>query len=143
MRRDVVNRSELTKWAKAQGFGEVQDELHVTLAYSRVPLDWMKIGEAWQGRIELPAGGPRVVEALGDNGAVVLLFNSSELTWRWQQMRDAGAAWEHGDEFHPHITISWKAGDLDLDKVEPYRGKIVLGPEIFSEVDDDWKAEKK
>ena len=29
---------------------------------------------------------------------------------------------------------------LTPEKIEPYRGKIVLGPEIFEEVKEDWKA---
>jgi hypothetical protein len=43
-------------------------------------------------------------------------------------------------EYQPHITITYKPGDVDIEKGEPYRGKIVLGPEIFEEVKKDWQA---
>lgn len=142
--RKVENAAEIIAWAKAQGFETTQpaDELHVTVAFSRTPIDWMKVGETWggdkEGRLTVPAGGARLVEKLGPKGAVVLLFGSWELAYRHGQIREAGASWDW-PEYTPHVTITYAAGDLDLAKVEPYRGQIVLGPEIFEEVVDDWE----
>ena len=134
VRRDVLNGEEIVKWAKAQGFETTlpADDMHVTIAFSRAPLDWMKISEPWQDKIELAEGGPRVMDKFSE--ANVLLFRSGELEWRHQSIRDAGASWDHA-EYQPHITISY---GLTPEKIEPYRGKIVLGPEIFEEVKDDW-----
>ena len=136
VRRDVLNGKEIVKWAKAQGFETTlpADDMHVTIAFSRAPLDWMKISEPWQDKIELAEGGPRVMDKFGE--ANVLLFRSGELEWRHQSIRDAGASWDHA-EYQPHITISY---GLTPEKIEPYRGKIVLGPEIFEEVKEDWNA---
>jgi hypothetical protein len=142
VRRDVVNAAEIIKWAKAQGFKTTlpASDMHVTVAYSHAPVDWMQMGESWysnkDGKLEVAPGGARLVEQF-DKGAVVVLFNSSELTWRHMAMRERGATWEH-DEYQPHITITYEPGDVDLAKVEPYRGKIVLGPEIFEEIEEDW-----
>jgi hypothetical protein len=61
------------------------------------------------------------------------------LSWRHEDIKRAGASWDH-PQYQPHITISWKAADVDLEKVEPYRGKIVLGPEIFEPINENWKA---
>ena len=44
-----------------------------------------------------------------------------------------------GPEYQPHITITWDGRDIDLANVEPYTGPIVLGPEIFAEVVEDWE----
>ena len=144
VRRNVVNARDIISWAKSQGFKTTQQakDLHVTIAFSRVPVDWMAVEpEDWnqneEGELVCKPGGPRCVEALGDGGAVVLLFNNTVLCWRHEQIKRAGARWEHS-EFNPHITITWDAGDLDLSKVEPYRGEIVLGPEIFEEVVENW-----
>lgn len=136
VRRDVLNAADLIAWAKTQGFETTlpADDMHVTIAYSKTPVDWMKIGEAWQGKVELSEGGPRLMETFGE--AKVLLFRSSEVEWRHQAMKDAGASWDHA-EYQPHITISY--GIMPED-VEPYQGKIILGPEIFQEVKDDWEA---
>ncbi|WP_145150875.1 anti-CBASS protein Acb1 family protein [Pseudomonas oryzihabitans] len=141
VQRKVVNTAELLAWAKGQGF-EVTvptDQLHVTVAYSKQAVDWMKVGTAWNdgpdGSMTVPPGGARLVEPLGDEGAVVLLFNSSELAWRHMAIREAGASWDFED-YQPHITITYQPGEVDLAKVEPYRGRIELGPEIFEPLDD-------
>lgn len=146
VRRDVVNAAEIIAWAKGEGFATTMtaEQMHVTIAYSKVPIDWMQVGEAWsfgskEGHVEVAPGGARIVEPLGDKGAVCLLFNSSDLSWRHMAIREAGASWDH-PQYQPHITITYDAGKIDLDAVKPYRGKIVLGPEIFEEVKADWSA---
>ena len=133
--RPVVNRADLQKWATAQGLGELQPDLHVTIAYSRQPLDWMKIeGDDWNqsddGTVTIKPGGVRIVEPLG-NRTAVLLFNSSTLAWRHEQIGRAGASWDYPD-YQPHVSLTGEA--VSLDGVEPYQGAIVLGPERFEEV---------
>lgn len=141
--RSVTNAAEIVKWAKAQGFKKTLKaaDLHVTIAFSRDPVDWMKVGSSWSGGsngvVTVAPGGARLMEKFG--AATVLLFNASELSWRHQDIKEAGASWDWPD-YQPHITITYEPGDIDLSKVEPYRGRIVLGPEIFAEVDEDWKA---
>ena len=145
VQRKLLNAADLIKWAKAQGFDTTAsaDELHVTIAYSRVPVDWMKIGQDWssdrEGKLTVNAGGPRLVEPLGDKGAVVLLFSSSDLKWRHEAMKEAGASFDF-DEYQPHVTITYAKPDgLDLAAVEPYAGPLVFGPELFSELDEGWR----
>lgn len=144
--RYVKNGADIIKWAKDQGFKTTvpADELHVTVAFSRQPVDWMKASASYygpsdeKGNFKIPPGGPRLVEPLGPNGAVVLLFGSSELTWRHEAIRrDTGASWDWSG-YQPHITITYDGKDVDVSKIEPYQGEIVLGPEIFSEVNDSY-----
>lgn len=146
VQRKLRNAAEFIAWAKSQGFGTTTpaDDLHVTIAFSRTPVDWMKAGESWNndknGTLTVTPGGARMVEPLGDKGAVVLLFNSSELSWRHEAIRrDAGASWDF-PEYQPHVTITYAGGDVDLSKVTPYPGKLVFGPELFSELDEDWSS---
>lgn len=144
--RKVVNADELIAWAKGQGFKTTQpaSELHVIIAFSRKPVDWMKVGDDWSsdedGKIRVKPGGPRAVEPLGDKGAVVLLFRNDALEYRHQRIHSEsiGAVWDF-PEYQPHITITWDGAGIDLAKVEPYQGPIVLGPEIFAEVVEDWE----
>lgn len=144
VQRKVANAAEIIAWAKAQGFATTlpAEDLHVTIAFSRTPVDWMKVGESWSGdadgRLTIKPGGARLLEKF-EGGAVVLLFNSSELSWRHQSIKDVGASWDWAD-YQPHITLTYHPGAVDLAAVEPYRGAIELGPEIFEEVDDGWKA---
>ncbi|VVO93476.1 hypothetical protein PS732_02481 [Pseudomonas fluorescens] len=136
--RKVINGAEIIAWAKSQGFESTVPaaDLHVTVAYSRNPVDWMKVGESWsgdgKGQLKIAPGGARLIDKFGE-GAVVLLFNSSELAWRHVTIVEAGASWDWPD-YQPHITFTYEPGSVDIDKVEPYRGAIELGPEIFEEL---------
>lgn len=136
VRRNVLNGAEIVAWARSQGFETTlpAEDMHVTIAFSRTPVDWMRVGESWASRLELAEGGPRMVEVLG-GGAKVLLFRASELEWRHESIRSVGASWDW-PEYQPHITISYGAMP---DEVEPYRGVILLGPEIFEEIDENWQ----
>ena len=135
VRRNVLNAKDIIRWAKAQGFETTlpENDLHVTIAFSRQPVDWFKVGASWSPKVEVSAGGPRAMEEFGE--AKVLMFASSDLTWRHDEIREAGASWDH-PEYQPHITISY--GDAP-DGVDPYQGPIILGPEIFEEVKEDWQ----
>jgi hypothetical protein len=139
VRRDVLNAAEIAAWAKSQGMTDIVPDLHVTIIYSRQPVDWFAVGESWSPKLEIGAGGPRQMERFGE--ATVLLFTASDLRWRHREIIEAGATWDH-PEYQPHITISY--GDKrPLAEIEPYQGEIVLGPEIFEEVNEDWAAGRK
>lgn len=140
IQRKVKNAAAIIAWAKSQGFDTTlpADDLHATIANSRTPVDWMKVGESWSPELKVGPGGARLMEQFGD--ATVLLFTANELRWRNEAVTEAGGSWDHL-EYQPHITISYAfAGDLS--KVQPYQGEIVLGPELFAEVKEDWKAGK-
>jgi hypothetical protein len=136
VRRDVVNVAEIKRWAEEQGFTDIVPDLHVTIAYSRDPVDWFKVGTSWSEKIEIAPGGPRQVERMGPTGEyIALLITASELVWRHKEIVEAGASWSWPD-YQPHISIQ-VGGDVDLSKVKAYQGRIVLGPEIFEEVRED------
>ena len=129
----------LQAWAKEQGLPELQDDLHVTVMFSRTAVDWIKMGQDYRdfngkgdGEMVVAAGGPRVVEPLGDRTAV-LMFASSDLSWRNREMREMGASWDYSD-YQPHISLTGEP--VSLDGVEPFRGAIHLGAEKFEEIDD-------
>jgi hypothetical protein len=76
----------------------------------------------------------------GIKPATVLLFSSSSLCWRHEDMVSKGASHDF-DDYVPHITLTYDApADLDVSKIEPYQGELVFGPEIFSAIADDWKS---
>jgi phage-related protein (TIGR01555 family) len=137
VRRDVLNKQDIIKWAKEQGFTTTvpADELHVTLIYSRTPMDWTKISEAYDqdenGEVHVAPGGPRSIEKFGE-GATVLAFASTCLQWRHCDLKMQGATSDY-DSYVPHITISYDYAGSTRD-IEPYQGPIDLGPEIFEEV---------
>lgn len=142
--RKVKNAQEIIAWARSQGFKTTlaPDDLHVTVAFSRQPVDWMKVEDTWasekDGSLHVRPGGARLVEKF-DGGAVVLMFTSSELSYRHRCILESGATWDY-DDYQPHVTITYDATGVDLSKVEPFRGAIELGPEVFEELDEGWKA---
>ena len=143
--RQVLNAGDIISWAKASGFKQTMkaSELHVTVVHSRKPVDWAKMpDEAWQndeqGRIRIRPGGMRIIEQFGE--AVVLLFTSSELTYRNMRLREAGCSSDY-PEYQPHITLSWKGMPKGINQTKGYPGEIILGPERFEEVNEDYRED--
>jgi phage-related protein (TIGR01555 family) len=141
--RKVQNAQDIVDWARKEGFESMlpKGELHVTIAYCRTPIDWTKIREtgSWgsnqeDGTLRIAPGGMRLVDTLGDQGAVVLFFASAALCWRHEDIGYCGAEYDYPD-YQPHITISYNQDSApDLRTVTAYQGPIVLGPEVFEEI---------
>lgn len=140
--RQVMNPQEILNHFRKQGVENLQSaaSLHVTITFSRRPVDWMAMGSSWnndaQGRLRIAPGGPRVLELFGpQQNVLVQSFQSDELQWRHESMMAAGASWDW-DEYAPHITISkGEVGSFDVSKLQPYTGRIVLGPERFESLE--------
>lgn len=136
--RKVMNIGDFSKWAQEQDIPDLLDDLHVTIAYSKQPVDWMKVPGIWtDDEIEI-VGGPRIVEEFGREGDTVkvLLIKSRKIEWRHEEVMDnTGASWDW-PEFQPHISFS-KADDRPVSDIKPYQGKIILGPEVWEEVKED------
>lgn len=145
VQRRLLNPAALIKWAKEAGFATTvpAEEMHVTVCYSRRPLDWMAVSENYSsdqdGRLRVAEGGARLIEQF-NGGAVVLLFKDEMLEWRHEQFLTAGASFDF-PKYQPHVTITFSAPEgLDISKIEPYQGELIFGPEIFEELNEDWKA---
>ena len=139
--RKVLNGAEILAHYEAQGYKKFLSpaDLHVTVVYSKTPVDWMKMPTAWGADMTIPAGGPRLQERLGTNEpfAQVLLIKSDELSWRHESLLEHGATSDFPD-YQAHITLSYEE---DLSDAKPYTGRIELGPEIWEEVNENWKKE--
>lgn len=131
--RRVANAPSLIKWAVSQGFKSIEKGLHVTLCYLKTPVDASKIEPDGEGFVIEP-DKTRTIETLGD-GATVLRFGNDALEWRHKELRKAGASHDY-PAYVVHITISHEPG-IDIARIKPYDGAIVLGPEIFAEIKTD------
>lgn len=141
--RKLVNAEKLVAWARKQGFKTVVDpaDMHVTVAYSTKPVNWFGMGDDYgfyREPLRVMPGGPRVVDQLGDKGAVVLHFWDGYLANRHRTMREAGASWDF-PTYLPHVTFTYDPGHVDLSKVEPFTDELLFGPEIFEPIVDDWQ----
>lgn len=142
--RRLLNADELLAWARGQGFAKPMpaDELHVTVMYSKRPVNWLRMGGFWGWNGDnadhiVPKGGPRIVDRIGSEGAVALHFFSGHLEQRNREMRNAGASWDFPD-YIPHVTLTYDAGDIDLKAVQPYTGELRFGPEVFEPIEEVW-----
>jgi len=148
VKRMVLNADDIISWAKGQGFSSLlgPDEMHVTVMYSQADIDWFTVPDDWNpnqdGELVVKPGGARVVEQF-DGGAVVLRFKSTDIEYRHLVIGGVGAMHKYPGDYQPHITLTYELDDLDLDEVEPYTGKIELGPEIFEECDKDYRSHMK
>jgi hypothetical protein len=138
--RPVVNSDQIIAWAKANGFATTlpADDLHVTQLYSKKPLDWDAVGQPAISNVGVPPSqlqfnGARSITQF--NEATVLRFESDVLANRWRSLLALGASSDY-PEYHPHITISYNAPP-EAALREPYRGPIVLGPEVYAEIAAD------
>lgn len=145
VRRDLLNAADLIAWAKANGLETTltPEDMHVTVLYSRTPVDPMAMGETWgsetDGGLIVKAGGPRALERFGE-GALVLQFASWSLTSRHADMIRAGASHDW-PEYAPHVTITYTVPEgFDIEAVRPYTGELRFGHEIFEPLDLDWKS---
>jgi len=136
--RAVLNADEIAAFYEAQGVTTMDPaKMHVTIIHSSVPVDWFKIGQTWQNRMEITEGGARWNALFGPPGredSLVLMFKSTELEWRNAEFIEGGCVSSYL-EFQPHVTIRYKVGSrVKPDAIKPWQGKILLGPEIFEEV---------
>lgn len=135
--RPLLNADHLLHWAINQGFKSTLEphDLHVTVAFSKKPVEWHHITPS-DDHLHIE-GGHRAISPLGDKGAVVLHFDHPKLHERWQHFIDNGATWDH-DGYRPHVTLTYDGGGLPLDRVMPYDGPLIFGPEEFEPLDQNW-----
>lgn len=140
--RPVLNGKEIQEHYLNQGFEETTspDKMHVTICYSKDPVDWNNIHRAVQDEIHIHPSEDRHHRIFGtqDNaGAHVLEFSEAALADRHDFMRSMGASFDY-DSYRPHVTVYYGDPGIGADKIIPWKGPIHLGKEQFEEIDPDW-----
>ena len=133
--RPLTNPDPLIAWAKKVGFETtcLPEDLHVTVVYSKAAMDWTALAPDTDP-IEVAANG-RGLELFGE--ACVLTLTSPELQKRFQEFRDSGASFDY-DKYTPHVTITYNVPpEFDIEKVKPFMGTLVLGPEVYEAINSD------
>lgn len=137
--RPVTNAEEIVAWAKKNKFINISkpSDIHVTVAYSKKKVEWNTLSKP-KDRITV-FNKERTIKVLGE--ATVLSFQSKALQDRWQYFKDNGASWDY-DTYTPHLSISYVKQHIQLKDIHPYIGDILLGPEVWEELDEDWEKGK-
>lgn len=125
--RKVLNIEEFKKWFTDQGI-TVHNSPHVTLCYSRDPIDWLRLNLD-ENNLEIDPTNSSMETF--DKTANVMKFESSELSNRHYELRNLGASSDYG-RYNPHITVVY--GDVDISQIKPFPNKLILGPEILKEI---------
>jgi len=133
--RSVVNFGDIVNYAYHNGFATTlaPSDLHVTICYSKSRIDWYALYPE-RNEIVIPPQ-TRTIEAF-NGGAVVLKLESPVLAARWQQFLDVGASTSF-PTYKPHVTLTYTGIPAGA---KPYEGRIVLGPEKWTELNTDWKS---
>ncbi|MCD6069613.1 MAG: Glittering 9 [Microvirga sp.] len=121
----------LAAWATENGLTNVvpPSEMHCTTVYSRTPVPTYTADE-YASETILPE--TMSLERLGDDGAVVLQFESWYATYRHEEAERLGASWGY-PTYRPHVTLSYDhKGELP---VEPPTFAIMLGGEFIKPLD--------
>lgn len=136
--RPLLNAADVIAWANQAGFRSTlkPEDMHVTLAYSRVPLIWP---DFLDDSVALPPDPRRAVKRLGDKGATVLLITAPAFQKRWKEFRIDGASWDY-PQYQPHVTLSYDATDINPKSLKAYPGALEFGPERGAPIDDDFSV---
>jgi hypothetical protein len=133
VQRELINGDEFVEWARSVGFKDTlaPDKLHVTIAYSSVPVLWSKF-KPDTSRVKIN-GGHRTLKAFGEEGkSIVLAFESNYLQGRWQHYIDGGCSYDF-PKYIPHVSITYDGlpKGVKLDAIVPYDGQLRFGPETM------------
>lgn len=115
------------------------NKLHTTILYSRKHCpDYKPAGEIdFNGKpIEFV-----IWEGQDGNNCLVLRYECEELVKRHEELMDEHDATYDFDEYNPHITLSYNAGDLDPKTLDASKvGDIHLVEEYGEDLDLEWQA---
>ena len=117
-----------------QNHGPGQSKMHVTVCYSKTPVDWGKFTLVVDNCI-VPATARRWLHQFGE--AVALLFHIDQLNAEHLRFHQGGASHDF-PAFRAHVTITYGQAPAG---VSPYAGPLVFGPEIFQRIKKNWHAD--
>lgn len=123
---------------------EPVDRLHVTLLFSRVVIaDYEPWGLLKKGMFAMPVEARIFGE--GDERALVIVLDSPDIVNRHNQLmaKHKEATWDH-DDYIPHVTLSYNAGDFDPKTLDVSSiGMITLVEEYTNDIDPGWSGSWK
>lgn len=133
--RPLLHTRELSSWAKQHKFIFLvpPSKLHVTIAFSRTPINMTQVDIAAYKLTVAGAPSTRSISLMGEQGSLALKFKSTVLGERFKALQAAGASWDY-PEYIPHVTFAQINKDFDPDKVKPFTGNLVFGPEEVEEL---------
>lgn len=134
--RLLTNPDALNEYLVKNGLMELQENPHVTLAYSREPFS---VSKPSCSTLSCTGGRLGILgKEDGPKHLVLHLDGADALQSRWADFRSMGAQWDFPD-FSPHVTIAkLEPGQtVDCSKYPAFKGELTFGPENLHELKDD------
>ena len=130
--RPLLNWLDIYQWGADQGLKKLipPDELHMTLATCRTPVDWRLLELDPEG-LTISAGY-KLVQIFGFM-AKGIAFGNDRVSGRHRALSLIYPSMDHPDILRPHVTIM-RGGKMPKGS---YDGELVFGPEIAQEFNDE------
>lgn len=128
LHRPLINWMDVYEWAEASGIKKLlpPEQLHITLATCRTPVDWSSI-VVQTDTLTIPEGH-KVVQIFGYI-AKAIAFGHPAIKERHTELSSLLPTMDHADILRPHLTLM-RGGKMPKDA---YLGKLVFGPEVLQE----------
>lgn len=129
--RPLLNTQEVYQWASEIGIKKMMpaNELHMTLATCRSPVDWNLI-TLQTNQLEIPAGY-KTVQIFGYI-AKAISFGHPAVKERHEELAALLPTMDHPTVLRPHVTLM-RGGKMPR---EGYPGRLLFGPEVLEEFNE-------
>lgn len=140
--RPVIDDGGLLFWAASKGIGDLLSprDLHVTITYSKAPVDVGDVkGVAREDLLVATAWPPVRIRS-----SLALPLQSHELMAEHERYIDAGASYDYADTYVPHLSLKYDPGPEDLAALsagDPFAGKLRLGPQERAPLTPGWEPD--
>lgn len=116
------------------------DKYHATLLFSKVPIKGYEPHGAYKQAL---TATPKDVTIFGegDEKALVIVLNAPELVKRHKYLmnKHPEATWDY-DEYIPHVTLSYNAGDFNIGTLNVADiGPLSIIEEYGADIEPDWE----
>lgn len=129
--RPLLNTSDVVQWAYETGIKKIMpvNELHLTLATCREPVDWSGI-TLQTNQLVIPEGY-KTIQIFGYI-AKAISFGHPAVKERHEELAALLPTMDHSNILRPHVTLM-RGGKMPR---EGYPGKLVFGPEVLEEFNE-------
>jgi hypothetical protein len=131
LHRRLLNWRDLYEWAVVQGIKKMlpPEELHLTLATCRMPVDWE--GLALRADQLIIPEGHKTVQIFG-YVAKAIAFGHPDIKERHEELAGLFPTMDHAQMLRPHVTLM-RGGKMPKGV---YEGRLVFGPEVAQEFNE-------
>lgn len=138
LHRQLINWEDIYRWASDSGIKKLlpPEQLHMTHMTCRHPVDWSPL-VLRTNQLEVPAGH-KTVQIFGYI-AKAIAFGHPEIKERHEELAGLFPTMDHANLLRPHVTLM-RGGKMSK---EPYLGRLVFGPEVAQEFNEQAVREIK